>query len=225
MKNKRIVKHLLTPVLKVMASRYLERERIYSYNGLSLRISPGVFHPGMFFSTKILLNYLLCFDLKNKKVLELGAGSGLISMAAASKGAMATASEISKTALHDLGFNSSANNLPVNIIQSDLFDNIPDAGFDFIIINPPYFPLDPMKESEYAWCCGRDFQYFRKLFLQLNRFKNCKAEILMILSEDCAIDSIKKIAFESGIVLNRVKEVRNWFEENYIFSLKLNDFG
>ncbi|MGE5499022.1 MAG: hypothetical protein ACM3Q2_13155, partial [Syntrophothermus sp.] len=89
-KHKKIIKHLLTPILKVILSLYLKRERVYSYNGISLRISQGVFHPGFFFSTKILLNYLLGFDLKDKKVLELGAGSGLISMVAASKGALAT---------------------------------------------------------------------------------------------------------------------------------------
>ncbi|MGE5431315.1 MAG: methyltransferase [Syntrophomonadaceae bacterium] len=220
MQNKKVIKSLLTPALKVIASLYLRRERFYSYNGLRVRISPGVFHPGLFFSTKILLDHLNNLDLKGKKVLELGAGSGLISITAASKGAISTASEISKTALDDLRVNSGLNHLPVKIIQSDLFAGIPDTDFDLIIINPPYFHLDPSKESKYAWYCGSGFQYFRKLFPQLKRFKNCSVIIDMILSEDCEIERIKEIASESDIVLKKVKEVTNWFEENYIYEIE-----
>lgn len=222
MKIKRILKSILSPILKAIAAWYLKRERFYSYNGVRVRISPGVFHPGLFFSTKILLSYLNSFDLKGKKVLELGAGSGLISLSAAAKGAYSTASEISKTALSDLYINSNLNKIPINIIRSDLFDNISDTSYDFIIINPPYFPQNPSKESEYAWYCGREFQYYRKLFPQLTRFRNCKTKIIMILSEDCEIDSIKKIASESDIVLKKIKEVTNWFEKNYIYSIEFN---
>ena len=223
MNNKRIIKPILTPVLKAVAAWYLRKERFYSYKGLRVRISPGVFHPGLFFSTKILLDHLHSFDLKGKRVLELGAGSGLISISAASKGAISTASEISSTALGDIHLNSRLNNIPVNIIKSDLFDSISETGFDFIIINPPYFPRNPSKESEYAWYCGGEFQYFRKLFPQLKRFRNCNTKISMILSEDCELNSIREIASQSNITLNMIKEVTNWFEKNCIYSLEFNN--
>src|ERR1700751_5747181 len=75
---------------------YLSKERFYRYRSLSLIIFPGVFHPGFFFSTKIFLEYLERIPVAGKKVLELGTGSGLISLAIAKRGGMAYASDISQ---------------------------------------------------------------------------------------------------------------------------------
>jgi len=53
-----------------------------------------------------------------------------------------------------------------------LFDRIETKEFDYIIINPPYFPKNPNKEEEFAWFCGNDFQYFKKLFNQIGNYVN-----------------------------------------------------
>ena len=58
-----------------------------------------------------------------------------------------------------------------------MFDKIEKVNFDYIVINPPYFPKNPKSEKEFAWFCGSDFEYFKKLFSQLKdyktRFKYC----------------------------------------------------
>lgn len=217
---KRKVKRIISPVLFFIVNQYLKKERIYSYEKLKIVVPPGVFHPGLFFSTKILLNHLTKYDFYEKKVLELGAGSGLISIYCQKRGAFVTASDISEKVIKNLHLNAEINNASIEIILSDLFDNISDYGFDFIIINPPYFAKDPIGESDYAWYCGSDLEYFKKLFLQLKKFRKKKIIILMILSEDCQIDKIQRIAKNNSYKFKLISEIKNWWEVNYLFLIE-----
>ena len=73
--------------------------------------------------------------MKDKTFLELGAGSGLISICAAQKGAAVTATDINPVAIQYLQKNSLANNVSLRVIESDLFKTIAAQQFDFIAIN------------------------------------------------------------------------------------------
>jgi release factor glutamine methyltransferase len=184
---------------------------------------PGVFHPGLFFSTKLLIEYISKYDLKNKNILELGAGSGLISVYCAKQNANVTASDISSIAIENTKQNAEQNNVTIEVIESDLFDRIEVKKFDYVIINPPYFPKNPQNEKEFAWFCGNDFQYFRKLFAQIGNYINSDSKIIMVLSEDCDIEMIKKIGKQSLFVFTKCNEQKIWGEMNYIFEIsKIN---
>ena len=79
-------------------------------------------------------------NLKNKSFLELGCGSGIISLLASKRGAKVTASDINQTALDYLATNASKNELAVKTVFSDLFQNLENQTFDYIVVNPPYNP-------------------------------------------------------------------------------------
>ncbi|GMU94606.1 methyltransferase [Ignavibacterium album] len=212
---KRILFFVLSHVYKIYSSKI----RNYKYDELKLKILPGVFHPGFFFSTKFLISHLSRYDLKSKAVLELGAGSGLISVYCAEKGALVTASDISFAAINNVRLNAELNECNITVVHSDLFDSIPRQQFDFIVINPPYFAKDPENESEYAWFCGKEFQYFEKLFRQIGDFIFSSTIVLMVLSEDCEIEKIKSIAGKNKIEMNLVESKKFFGEENFIFQL------
>lgn len=216
-----IIKKILFVVLSRTYKIYSSKIRTYNFENLKLKILPGVFHPGFFFSTKFLISYLNKFDLKNKSLLELGAGSGMISVHSARKGAIVTASDISLSAIENIKLNSSLNNCSVATVHSDLFDSIPNQEFDFIIINPPYFPKNPKNESEYAWFCGSEFQYFEKLFKQLPDFIKPSTTVLMVLSEDCDIKSISSIAGKNNFEMKLIESKKFFAEMNFIFQLHL----
>ena len=93
------IRSLLHPILKPVFQWYLSKTRTYTFKGISIKINPTVFHPGLFLSTKLLLKFLLGYQLKNKRILELGAGTGLISFYCAKQGAIVTATDISSLAL------------------------------------------------------------------------------------------------------------------------------
>ena len=172
----------IAPILKKLARVYTRKEREYSYNNISVKVLPGVFHPGLFISTKALLNFVDALNLESKSFLELGAGTGIISILAAKKGAAVYASDISSKAVENIKINTAKNNVRINIFTSDLFKNIPDMQFDYIIINPPYYNRDPNEEEEYAWFCGRNFEYFKSLFNSLSSYIGKDSKIFMILS-------------------------------------------
>jgi len=216
---KSLIKKLLFPVLKSAYNIYASKERSYSYKGINVRVMPGVFHPGLFFSTKLLLEYISQNDLKGKTVLELGAGSGLISVYCAMQNAKVTATDINPTAINNIIKNAELNNVNIYVIESDLFDKIEIRKFDYIIINPPYFPNNPKNEKELAWFCGNDFQYFKKLFTQLNNYKTQETIVVMILSEDCDLQRITSIANENHFSMNIVFQKKVFGETNYIFRI------
>ena len=64
---------------------YLSKPRDFSYKNISVIVLPGVFHPGFFHSTKMLLGFLNHQDINKKEFLELGCGSGIISVIAMTK--------------------------------------------------------------------------------------------------------------------------------------------
>ncbi len=216
---KSLIKKMLFPVLKSAYNIYATKERSYSYKGINVRVMPGVFHPGLFFSTKLLIEYISKYDLNDKYVLELGAGSGLISVYCAKLKANVTANDINPNAVENTNKNAKLNSVNIKVVESDLFDEIEMWKFDYIIINPPYFPKNPKNEEEFAWFCGSDFQYFRKLFDQIKKYINNDSKIIMVLSEDCDIEMIKKIGEQSHFVFTKCYEQKIWGEMNYIFEI------
>lgn len=207
------------PFLKFWYDKKGSKEHSYSYKGIEITVFPKVFSPFLTISTKILLDLINEKDIKNKHFLELGAGSGIVSFFASTKGAIVTASEISKPALDGLYYNKEKLKSDVTIIASDLFTNIQNT-FDIIIINPPYYPRKPKTEEEMAWFCGEDFEYFSKLFHSLTKVTHSQSDVYMILSQDCNIDHIKSIAAENNFSLNLVYQKTKWLEKNYIFKIK-----
>jgi len=160
--------------------------------------------------------------LQNKKLLEPGAGSGLISIYAAKKGAIVTATDINPAAIGCIKENSKANDVQIDILRSDLFDAIPPQVFDVIMINPPYYKKDPASYSDYSWNCGRNGEYFEKLFSQLQNYIHDETKVLMVLCDGCDMDMIKRMAGENNYRMELAFSKKNMIEKNFIYSIKLS---
>jgi release factor glutamine methyltransferase len=196
----------------------------YSFQGIRVRLLPTVFHPGWLLSTRVLLAFLSRLDLKGKRLLELGAGSGLIALYAARQGAIVTATDINPVAIHAIHSSSLINNIPLHFIHSDLFEKIPLMEFDYILINPPYFPHQPKDDWEIAFYCGEKFEYFQRLFDQIIPYIYQHTSVYLILNQFCAIDRITALALMRGLELNVIHSVKKSGEMMYIFKLnKLNE--
>jgi release factor glutamine methyltransferase len=159
-------KWILIPITKY----YLSKDRKVKIGNVHLTVPSGVFHPTLFYSTKVLLEYTNDQPISGLKILELGAGSGLLSIQMAKRNAVVTASDVSKLACETVLENARNNDVMIEVIHSDLFDTFGNRMFDLILINPPYYPKNPDNDAEKAWYCGNDFNYFQKLFSQLNNF-------------------------------------------------------
>lgn len=217
---RKLLKKILFPVLSRWYGSKTKKTSIYTKHGIRLTLLPDVFHPGLFFSTNLLIDYLKQQAIHDKRILELGAGSGMISFFAAKQQAIVTASDVNESALKGLHLNAENNQLPISIVASDLFASIDPNDFDFILINPPYYPKKPLNQQEMAFYCGEDFEYFQSLFAQLQeKWTNPTVRIVMILSEDCNLEHIQSIGLNHGINFKLQQTVVKWAERNYIFEL------
>ena len=80
--------------------------------------------------------------LKTPSVLELGAGSGAVSVSIklACPGAAVTAADISREALSLCRENAALHGAQVEWVESDWFAALAGRSFDIIFSNPPYIP-------------------------------------------------------------------------------------
>jgi release factor glutamine methyltransferase len=210
---------MVTRWVKPIVTYYISKPTHYRYDSLRIVILPSVFHPGFFFSTKLLLNTIKKIDLMNRSFLELGAGSGLISIVAAKNGAQVTASDINEISIKNINENQTKNDLFFPVIHSDLFSKIPEQAFDIIVINPPYYKKDPVSEADHAWYCGENGEYFLKLFSQISRFIHRYTNILMILSDACDIQLVQTIALKNKFKLKLLTQHNFLIEKNFVFEI------
>ena len=214
---RQLLKKLTHPILKYGTQKWSSKPRLYTYEDIEVIVMPDVFPPHYTISTKILLDYIKPLDIKDKTLLELGCGSGIVALYAAKKEAIVTASDINNVALKALEKAAKKNSLELAILNSNLFNKLSQLSFDYIIINPPYYPKTPKNIKEQAWFCGENFEYFKSLFLQLSN-RNDK-NILMILSQDCDIQKIKNIASLNHFQLDIELERTRFNEKNFIFKV------
>ena len=98
-----------------------------------IEVDEGVYAPSD--DTFLLLSAI---SIKEKqRVLEVGAGTGIISLHCAKNGALVMATDISESAVVNAKKNALANNLVLEIVQSNLLDGV-RGPFDVIVFNPPY---------------------------------------------------------------------------------------
>lgn len=216
---RRFFRKFWLPLYRFWALRHIRREQVFRYDGLRLTVPPGVFHPGIFFSTEIFLSFLKKVDLQNKAVLDVGAGSGALALLAAQKGAITTALDINPLAVETVRRNAAANGLSVFTCQSDLLDDLPPQTFDYILINPPYYPLVPKTGAEQAFYAGENLEYFEKLFRQLTGYLQATSHVWMILSEDCDLEKIQELAGLYRFRLSIIFEQKKWGERFMIFEV------
>ena len=124
-------------------------------------------------------------DMKGKKLLDMGTGTGLLAIIASKKGATVTAADIDKESLEIAEKNAENNKAVVSFVHSDLFQNI-NGKFDIIVFNPPYLPSDETdayasKRTDYdGGKTGCDV--INRFLISANRHLNTAGMILMLIS-------------------------------------------
>ena len=221
MKLRKIFKSTASLLLVPATRWYLRKERNYHFRGIKIKIPPTVFHPGLFPSTRFLLSFLEKQELASKSFLELGCGTGLISVWAAQQKAIVTACDLNPIAVLACEMNSRNNGVKVKTFHSDLFDVIPQTQFDWVVINPPYYARNANDNNDLAWNCGENFEYFKKLFFGLPNYIHPNSQVIMVLTQACDISAIQRIAHENKFVFELRDEQKVLFDErDFIFGIK-----
>ena len=132
------------------------KDKIFTYKNMTYKTCPNVYEPAED-------TFLLIDNLQLKKginVLEIGCGTGLVSLFASLNSNSVTCVDIKKYAL-----DCCSNNILLNkkenmkVIYSNLFSAFNDEKFDLILFNTPYLPVEDNElEDEYSlsWDGGKD---------------------------------------------------------------------
>lgn len=110
---------------------------------LPLAVSPATLIPRP--DTECLVETALSLPLPERaRVLDLGTGTGAIALALASEraGWSITGGDSVPEAVALAQENARRLGLPVQVVQSAWFSNLPETRFDLIVSNPPYIPGD-----------------------------------------------------------------------------------
>jgi release factor glutamine methyltransferase len=157
-----------------------------------------------------------------ERFLEIGCGSGLVSLHAAKAGATVTAADINPHAVECTKKNAVGNNLRIEVIRSDLFEKV-DGCFDVIIFNPPYLPEETRSTSwiEKSWSGGEEGSEVAVRFLEEAwRHLSPGGRIYVILSSIGGFTSALKAA-KPRYDAEMLEEKHMFFESIYAYKFKL----
>lgn len=139
------IKSNLDKIIKGYPIQYITGKQ--EFMGLDFLVNENVLIPQP--DTEILAEEVINISKKieKPKILDLCTGSGAIAVAVKkhAKNTNIIASDISSKALEVAKVNAKNNNVEIQFIQSDLFNNI-DNKFDIIVSNPPYIRTEVINE-------------------------------------------------------------------------------
>ncbi len=173
------------------------------FYGCKIKVNPDVLIPRP--ETELLVEKVLQEDFSS--ILELGTGSGAIAIALAKqmKNILIEATDISKKALNTARQNAELNNVSINFIQSDIFENI-KSKYDIIVSNPPY-----ISKKEYDKLAFEIKDYEPEISLLAKDEGLFYYKKILANAKDCLTDK-GKIYFE--IAYNQAEKIKEIAKEN-----------
>ncbi len=133
-------------------------------------------------------SWMMCNYLPSElgSVLEIGCGSGIISIHLAKKGNIVTSVDVNPKALRATEFNAKQNQVKLEILESNMFEKLQGRKFNSIVCNPPYLPpTDNYDDPELALAVeggptGSEFTI--KLLSRAKQFLKKGGNIYLIIS-------------------------------------------
>ena len=92
---------------------------------------------------------------EGERVLEIGCGSGVVSIHCARNGCEVTSGDINPRAVELTRRNAELNGVDIDVRETDVYSNI-DGKFDTILFNLPYLPVDEDGLLAKSWSGGPD---------------------------------------------------------------------
>jgi len=156
---------------------------------------------------------------RGEKALEMGCGSGIISLHMAKTGALVTAVDTDERAVEATRNSASMNGLEIRVVRSDLFEAVTDR-FDLIVFNPPYLRGEVRGQEDLCWAGGEDGVRLTARFLDETReHLESRGRILLLISDDMEPEALGRAL--TGWNVETVASKTLFFEELRVLRLTL----
>lgn len=218
---KKRVRSILTYVpLRMRAARATSQASTAKIDNFRLEVPPGVFHPRFFYSSRILAKELRRLDLRGKRVLDMGTGTGILGLVAARQGATVLAVDVNPEAVKAATANASLNHMAdhISVQLSNLFDGLGSERFDLIVWNPPFYPRPAEDLARAAWDGGDSYDVIRRFAASAEEHLQPAGTCLLILSGDMNIPFIVDMFSRYFLYSSAVKTHRRLLESFEVHS-------
>jgi len=191
--------------------------------GFKLSVRPTVFHPRFFLSSKRFVSFLDGLDLRDKVVIDVGTGSGVIALAAARAGSTTViAADINPNAAICAAENARTNGFGgrVHGIASNLLAAFaPRPMFDVILSSPPKHAGEPRDLADRGWHAGPAYRDVADLFDQARERLKPGGKVYVMVSSDSDLDLFGRRIREAGFNAQIAKEYSIFIESFILYEL------
>ena len=205
----------------------LKRRRVQTTRsaGFTLKVRPTVFHPKWFLSSEYFAAFLDGLNLSGKTVADVGAGSGVLALAAARAGAAhVLALDINPNAVLSAAENARANGFGDRVTSAcmDLLADLPhEPLFDVILSSPPKHAGAPRDLADQGWHAGPGHRNVAALFAQARERLKPDGRFYLMLSSDSDLDLFSRLIRDSGFRARLAVERSFYFESMLLYELTL----
>ncbi|WP_042388470.1 HemK2/MTQ2 family protein methyltransferase [Streptacidiphilus melanogenes] len=146
-------------------------------------------------------------------VLDVGTGSGAVAVAAACRGALVTAVDVSWAALTAALVNGALHGRWIRARHGDLLRPVREQRFDMVLTNPPYVPSPspgPARSGlARAWDAGRDGRLLLdRICAQAPALLKPKGVLLLVQSDLSGVDTTCELLRARGLRTEIVARAR-----------------
>ena len=206
------IKALLLSLILVLVL-LIHRVHYRRFRRFLIIVLPLVFNPFKSYSSYLLLlsllRYMSSVKLKNARILDVGCGSGFLSVIVAGIGVYVVALDIDERSITNTLINAKVNDVYSNmdIVISNGCMPFREKSFDFVITNPPYLPC-PYVSYFKALCCGiNSLILYQLLYSCLSK---ARKGVLVVLS---SLTDFSTLFVKSMYLKSRVRCVNSPLDE------------
>ena len=146
--------------------------------------------------------------MKDKSLLEIGTGTGIVALFSALNGANVSATDINCDAIKNAEYNFKKHEVKVKTYCGDTYNPVPiDIKYDFIFWNHPFNKGDDPDE-EVLLKAGFDFEYksLKKYISEAKRHLKPDGRLLLGTGNHALITEINNIADRNGYKLKLLEK-------------------
>ena len=153
--------------------------------------------------------------------LDVGCGSGILSVELAKRGCSVVAIDVNPKALELTARNARLNGVgrAVEVRESDLFEKVPEK-FDFIVFNTPYLPVSDDGVLAKAWSGGEGFKVIHRFLSEVSDHLNEDGKFEILISSLTKLDLGE---YNDKFEFEKIASQKMFFEEIYIVAGRLKN--
>jgi methylase of polypeptide subunit release factors len=187
--------------------------------GLDITIFPNVMSPLYDRSAQMFMDMMPA--LRNNRFLEIGSGSGIISIFAAKHGALEiVAVDINASAIENTKVNLTKHGLhDATVMYSDLFERV-DGRFDTIFFNAPFHGSQAMDELELG-ACDEDYKTLKRFFNDAKDHLAPRGRILLGFADSGDNGLVHDLIEANQYVLRDFQSQANGDWSAYLYTISL----